>query len=125
MNNRLKCIAPQVLGSATDEIWVMRDESSGTVGGIMKVADDEEALRLTTDSRYRLTASIWTREADAAEALAARIETGTVFLNRQDYLDPALCRTGCKQTGRGGARPFIGYQNLTRPTSYPFKKAET
>jgi hypothetical protein len=47
-----------------------------------------------------------------------------VFLNRADYLDPALCWTGCKNTGRGGALSEIGYHNLTRPKSYHMRKKQ-
>ena len=101
---------------------VMRDETFGPVVGIMKVRDDEEALELMNDSEFGLTASLWTRDPERAAALGERIETGTVFMNRADYLDPGLCWTGCKNTGKGGALSFIGYQNLTRPKSFHFKK---
>jgi hypothetical protein len=67
----------------------------------MKVGSDDEALRLMNDSPYGLTASLWTGDTDRAWDVARRIETGTVFLNRADYLDPAVCWTGCKDTGRG------------------------
>ena len=71
------------------------------------------------DSPYGLTASIWTEDLDrAASASAHEIETGTVFMNRCDYLDPALAWTGVKDTGRGGALSAVGYENLTRPKSY-------
>jgi acyl-CoA reductase-like NAD-dependent aldehyde dehydrogenase len=102
---------------------VMRDESFGPVVGIMPVKDDEEAIRLMNDSRFGLTASIWTKDAQAAEAIGDRIETGTVFMNRCDYLDPALCWTGCKDTGRGAGLSKLAYQSLTRPKSYHLKKA--
>ena len=52
-----------------------------------------------------------------------QIDTGTVFMNRADYLDPALCWTGCKQTGRGAGLSELGYHALTRPKSYHLKKA--
>ena len=84
----------------------------------MQVRDDEEALALMNDSDYGLTVSLWTNDPIRAAALGARLETGTVFMNRADYLDPALCWTGCKDTGRGGALSEIGYHNLTRPKSY-------
>jgi len=100
----------------------MRDESFGPVVGIMKVVGDEEALALMNDSDFGLTASLWTSDPQRAAALGARIETGTVFMNRADYLDPGLCWTGCKATGRGGALSEIGYHNLTRPKSYHLKK---
>jgi acyl-CoA reductase-like NAD-dependent aldehyde dehydrogenase len=117
-------LGPQVLTDVTHAMRVMRDESFGPVVGIMPVAGDDEAVRLMNDCAYGLTASVWTSDADRAAALGARIETGTVFQNRADYLDPALCWTGCKDTGRGGALSVIGYHNLTRPKSYHLRKAK-
>ncbi|MFZ5961840.1 aldehyde dehydrogenase family protein [Thalassococcus sp. BH17M4-6] len=116
-------LMPQILTNVTHDMRVMRDESFGPVVGIMSVKDDEEALRLMNDSDFGLTASVWTADTARAEALGDRIETGTVFMNRADYLDPALCWTGCKDTGRGGGLSVIGYHNLTRPKSYHLKKA--
>ena len=116
-------LTPQILTNVTHDMRVMRDESFGPVVGIMPVKDDEEAIRLMNDSQFGLTASIWTPDVARAEAIADRIETGTVFMNRADYLDPGLCWTGCKDTGRGGGLSVIGYHNLTRPKSYHLKKA--
>ena len=118
-------LAPQVLTGVTHDMAVMRDESFGPVVGIMPVRDDEEAIRLMNDSPYGLTASIWTRDAEAAAEIGARIETGTVFMNRCDYLDPALCWSGCKDTGRGASLSMLGYQAVTRPKSYHLKKVTT
>ncbi len=114
-------LGPQVLTGVTHDMDVMREESFGPVVGIMRVADDDEAVRLMNDSRYGLTASLWSADEARAAALGDRIETGTVFLNRADYLDPGLCWTGCKDTGRGGGLSVIGYHNLTRPKSYHLK----
>ncbi len=115
-------LAPQVLVDVDHSMRVMTEESFGPVVGIMKVSGDEEAIRLMNDSAYGLTASIWTRDYDTAAAIGARIETGTVFMNRADYLDPALCWTGCKDTGRGGSLSWLGYLSVTRPKSYHLKK---
>ncbi len=111
-------LAPQVLVDVDHKMRVMREESFGPVVGIMKVKNDEDAIALMNDSDYGLTASIWTRDTARAQAIGARVETGTVFMNRCDYLDPALCWTGCKDTGRGGSLSVIGFHNLTRPKSY-------
>ena len=115
-------LAPQVLVDVTHDMRVMREESFGPVVGIMKVASDEEAIRLMNDSDFGLTASIWTEDYDTAADIGARIETGTVFMNRADYLDPALCWTGCKDTGRGGSLSYLGFHAVTRPKSWHFKK---
>ncbi|GGE15889.1 aldehyde dehydrogenase [Primorskyibacter flagellatus] len=115
-------LTPQVLTGVTHDMEVMREESFGPVVGIMKVSGDDEAVALMNDSRYGLTASLWTADVERAARIGDRIETGTVFMNRADYLDPGLCWTGCKDTGRGGGLSVIGYQNLTRPKSYHLKK---
>lgn len=115
-------LAPQILVNVDHSMRVMTEESFGPVVGIMKVRDDEEAIRLMNDSPYGLTASIWTEDYDTAAAIGARIETGTVFMNRADYLDPALCWTGCKDTGRGGSLSYLGFHSVTRPKSYHLKK---
>lgn len=116
-------LTPQILTNVTHDMRVMRDESFGPVVGIMKVKDDAEAIALMNDSEFGLTASLWTRDIERAQRVGDQIETGTVFMNRADYLDPALCWTGCKNTGRGGGLSVIGYHNLTRPKSYHLKKA--
>ncbi|RMG55907.1 MAG: aldehyde dehydrogenase family protein [Bacteroidetes bacterium] len=110
--------APQVLVDVTHEMEVMREETFGPVVGIMPVRDDAEAIALMNDSRYGLTASIWSRDDEAAIALGGKLETGTCFLNRCDYLDPALAWTGVKDSGRGCTLSPLGFEALTRPKSF-------
>lgn len=116
-------LAPQVLVDVNHDMALMREETFGPVVGIMPVSGDEEALRLMNDSPYGLSASIWTCDAEAAEALAARLETGTVFMNRCDYLDPALAWTGVKDTGHGISLSVLGYAQLTRIKSHHLRLA--
>ncbi|WP_204114416.1 aldehyde dehydrogenase family protein [Shimia biformata] len=115
-------LSPQILTNVTHDMRVMRDESFGPVVGIMPVTSDAEAIALMNDSQFGLTASIWTQDVDRATRICDALETGTVFMNRADYLDPGLCWTGCKDTGRGGGLSVIGYHNLTRPKSFHLKK---
>ena len=115
-------LMPQVLVDVTHDMRVMRDESFGPVVGIMPVDSDEQALALMNDCQFGLTASLWTNDTERAARIGDEIETGTVFMNRADYLDPALCWTGCKATGRGGSLSEIGFHNLTRPKSYHMRK---
>ena len=115
-------LTPQILTNVTHDMRVMREESFGPVVGIMKVSSDAEAIALMNDSDYGLTVSLWTQDVERAQTVGDQLETGTVFLNRADYLDPGLCWTGCKDTGRGGGLSVIGYHNLTRPKSYHLKK---
>ena len=121
-NDGAAYLMPQILVDVDHSMRVMREESFGPVVGIMKVKDDEEAIALMNDCDFGLTVSLWTNDLKRAESIAERMETGTVFMNRCDYLDPALCWTGCKDTGRGGSLSVIAYQNLTRPMSFHFKK---
>lgn len=116
-------LAPQILTDVNHQMDFMTEETFGPAVGIMKVRDDEEAIQLMNDSRYGLTASIWTEDLDAAETIAARVETGTVFVNRCDYLDPALTWTGVKDTGRGAALSPLGFHGLTRPKSWYMRQA--
>ena len=115
-------LAPQILVDVTHDMRVMREESFGPVVGIVKVPGDDEAVRLMNDSDYGLTASVWTADAERAARIGRRVETGTVFMNRCDYLDPALCWTGVKDTGRGAGLSTLGYHALTRPRSFHLKK---
>jgi acyl-CoA reductase-like NAD-dependent aldehyde dehydrogenase len=117
-------LMPQILVNVDHSMRVMSEESFGPVVGIMPVKGDDEALRLMNDSPYGLTASLWTQDPDRAWSVARRIETGTVFMNRADYLDPAICWTGCKDTGRGGSLSALGFHAVTRPRSYHFRKVK-
>jgi len=111
-------LAPQILVDVDHSMRVMHEESFGPVVGIMKVASDEEAVRLMNDSLFGLTASVWTKDTDAALALGEKVEVGTWFMNRCDYLDPELAWTGVKQSGRGCSLSRLGYEQLTRPKSF-------
>ncbi|MDB5592348.1 aldehyde dehydrogenase family protein [Enterovirga sp.] len=111
-------LAPQILVDVDHSMRVMSEETFGPVVGIMKVRSDEEAIGLMNDSAYGLTASVWTRDAEAARRIGDEVETGTVFLNRCDHLDPSLAWTGVKDSGRGWTLGTLGYEHLTRPKSY-------
>lgn len=116
-------LAPQILVDVDHSMEFMREETFGPAVGIMRVKSDAQAIELMNDSRYGLTASLWTKDAERAGRIGRELETGTVFMNRADYLDPALCWTGVKETGRGGSLSVLGFHNLTRPKSYHLKKA--
>jgi acyl-CoA reductase-like NAD-dependent aldehyde dehydrogenase len=111
-------LAPQVLVDVTHDMRLMTEETFGPAVGIQAVVGDEEALRRMNDSHYGLTASVWTRDEKAAVAIGERIETGTVFMNRCDYLDPALAWTGVKDSGRGCTLSRLGFDAFTRPKSF-------
>ena len=115
-------LAPQVLVDVDHNMSVMVEESFGPVVGIMPVDSDADAVTLMNDSPYGLTASIWTSDIEAAESIGRQVETGTVYMNRCDYLDPALAWTGVKDTGRGAALSPIGFDMLTRPKSFHLRQ---
>jgi acyl-CoA reductase-like NAD-dependent aldehyde dehydrogenase len=116
-------LAPQVLTDVDHDMRVMTEESFGPVVGIMAVKDDEQAIALMNDSVFGLTAAVWTSDPEAALAIGDRIDTGTWFMNRCDYLDPALAWTGVKDSGRGCTLSRLGYESLTRPKSYHLRVA--
>lgn len=111
-------LAPQVLLDVDQSMPVMREEIFGPVAGIMKVRSDEEAIALMNDSAFGLTAAVWTADAEAAVSIGDRVQTGTWFMNRCDYLDPALAWVGVKDSGRGCTLSVVGYEHLTRPKSF-------
>lgn len=114
-------LGPVVLTNVDHTMRVMTEESFGPVIGIMKVTSEEEAIRLMNASPYGLTASIWTNDIDAAVSIGDRVETGTWYMNRCDYVDPALVWTGVKDTGRGVALSVLGFDSFTRPKSFHLK----
>lgn len=111
-------LAPQLLLDAPAGSSVMREEIFGPVAGVMKVHSDAEAVAQMNDSRFGLTASVWTRDEAAAVTLGEQVHTGTWFMNRCDYLDPALAWVGVKDSGRGCTLSVVGYEHLTRPKSF-------
>jgi acyl-CoA reductase-like NAD-dependent aldehyde dehydrogenase len=114
-------VAPQILIDVHHGMTLMNDECFGPVVGIMPVDTDDEAVALMNDSPYGLTACVFTQDEAAALAIGDRLHTGTVFMNRCDYLDPALAWTGVKNTGRGATLSAVGYEHLTRPKSFHLK----
>ncbi len=111
-------LAPQILTNVNHTMSVMREETFGPVVAIMKVESDEQAIQLMNDSPYALTASVWTQSQQAAITIGNQVQTGTWFMNRCDYLDPALAWTGKKHSGKGCSLSKCGYQRLTRPKSF-------
>jgi acyl-CoA reductase-like NAD-dependent aldehyde dehydrogenase len=111
-------LAPQILVNVDHSMLVMTEETFAPVVGIMPVKDDEEAVKLMNDSNYGLTASIWTTDADSALRIGDQVCTGTWYMNRCDYLDPALAWTGVRNSGRGCTLSRLGFDAFTRPKSF-------
>jgi acyl-CoA reductase-like NAD-dependent aldehyde dehydrogenase len=115
---------PQVLVDVDHSMRVMREETFGPVVGLSPVGSDEEAIDQMNDSVYGLTASLWTSDVERARAMGQQLQTGTVFLNRCDYLDPELAWVGAKLSGRGASLSRVGFEQLTRPKSFHFRLLE-
>lgn len=111
-------VAPALLTRVNHRMRVMNDECFGPVVGVMPVDTDDEAVALMNDSPYGLTAAVFTQDEDAALTLGRQVRTGTFFMNRCDYLDPALAWTGVKNTGRGVSLSVVGYEQLTQAKSF-------
>ena len=115
-------LAPQLLTNVNHSMRIMTEESFGPVVGVQKVASDDEAIALMNDSDFGLTASVFTQDEAAGIAIGEQVETGTFFINRCDYLDPALAWTGVKQSGRGCTLSVLGFEQVTRPKSFHLKR---
>lgn len=115
---------PTLLADVPNDAKVMQEESFGPIVPVKAVADDDEALACMNDSRYGLTASIWTRSRERAERFARELTAGTVYQNRCDYLDPALPWTGARESGLGSTLSRYGFYHLTRRKSIHFRTNE-
>jgi acyl-CoA reductase-like NAD-dependent aldehyde dehydrogenase len=115
---------PQALTNVNHDMGFMTEETFGPCVGIMKVKDESEAIKLMNDSPYGLTASIWTKDLDIAEKIGNQVQTGTFYMNRCDYLDPALSWTGVKETGKGCSLSEIAYEKLTAPKSFHLRREQ-
>jgi acyl-CoA reductase-like NAD-dependent aldehyde dehydrogenase len=114
-------LAPQVLIDVDHSMAIMREQTFGPAVGIMKVDSDEQAVNLMNDSKFGLTAAIFSADSARAEEIGDALDTDTVFLNRCDHLDPALPGTGAENSGRGYTLPSVSFEQLTRPKSYHFR----
>jgi len=123
-NEHKNYLIPQVLTNVNHDMNFMTEETFGPCVGIMKVKHENEAIKLMNDSPYGLTASIWTKDIEIAEKIGNQVQTGTFFMNRCDYLDPALSWTGVNETGKGCSLSEIAYEKLTAPKSFHLRKEQ-
>jgi acyl-CoA reductase-like NAD-dependent aldehyde dehydrogenase len=105
---------PTLLADCAPDSLAMREETFGPLLPVWPVDGDDEALAAMNDSRFGLTASVWTTDRARAERFAAELDCGTVYQNRCDFLDPALPWTGVKDSGRGSTLSRWGFMHLTR-----------
>ena len=111
-------VAPALLTQVDHRMRIMSEECFGPVAGIMPVDSDEQAIALMNDSPYGLTAAVFTQDEAAALRIGGQVRAGTFFMNRCDYLDPALAWTGVKESGRGVSLSKLGYETLTQAKSF-------
>jgi len=114
-------VSPSVLINVDHSMKFMIEETFGPTVGIMKVNNEDQAAQLMNDSPYGLTACIWTSDMEFAKKFGKRINTGTFFMNRCDYLDPGLAWTGVKNTGIGVTLSVLGFNHVTRAKSYHYR----
>ncbi|HYF41922.1 MAG TPA: aldehyde dehydrogenase family protein [Ramlibacter sp.] len=115
--------APTVFSGVTHEMELMREESFGPVIGIQKVAGDEEAVALMNDTRYGLTAGVYTPDEKRAQALLARVNAGSVYWNCCDRVSPRLPWSGVGDSGVGLTLSRYGIQAFTRPKAWHLRRA--
>lgn len=111
-------LPPRVLVDVDHGMDIMSEETFGPAIAIMRFDDDAQAVELANDSKFGLTASVWTQDAERALALTNQLDAGTVYQNRADYLDPALAWTGVKDSGTGCSLSTLGFLQVTRPKSF-------
>ena len=109
---------PTLLADVPNDALAMQAESFGPILPVAKVSGDDEAVLRMNDSRYGLTASVWTQDMDRATRVMSELDAGTVYANRCDYLDPLLPWVGVKDSGKGCSLSHLGFGHLTRPKSF-------
>lgn len=114
---------PTVLTEVNHTMEVMREESFGPIVGIQRVADDDEALALMNDTRYGLTAGVYSRDESAARAILARVNAGTVYWNCCDRVSPRLPWSGVGDSGIGLTLSTHGIQTFTRTKAWHLRQA--
>ena len=118
---------PTVIADADHSMKAMTEETFGPTIPVMKVRDAEEAVRLANDTRYGLSASVFSKDAGRAEAIARRIECGAVNVNDvlANYQQLPLPMGGWKSSGIGfrhgayGIRKFVRSEVITQPRIRP------
>jgi acyl-CoA reductase-like NAD-dependent aldehyde dehydrogenase len=120
-DGRGRFFQPTVLSDVPPDAHVMKNEQFGPILAVQRVNSDEEAIERMNDSRYGLTASVWTSDRARAERFGLALRTGTVFMNRCDHVDPRLPWSGVGLSGRGHSLSALGFDQLTRTRSLHFK----
>jgi acyl-CoA reductase-like NAD-dependent aldehyde dehydrogenase len=115
--------APTVFTEVNHSMELMREESFGPIIGIQKVSGDAEALRLMNDTRYGLTAGVFTPDAERARTLLAQVNAGSVYWNCCDRVSPRLPWSGHGDSGIGLTLSTHGIQTFTRTKAWHLRQA--
>lgn len=116
---------PTLLVNVDHTMAVMKEESFGPLIGVMKVKDDEEAVRLMQDSQYGLTASVYSSSRERAEHILSQIDAGTGYWNCCDRVSPSLPWSGRKHSGFGVALSHAGLRSFTKPKAYHMRSNQS
>ena len=114
--------APTVFSNVNHGMDLMREESFGPIIGIQKVSSDDEAVRLMNDTRYGLTAGVYTPDEGRARAILSQIRSGSVYWNCCDRVSPRLPWSGYGDSGVGLTLSTYGIQTFTRPKAWHLRK---
>lgn len=112
---------PTLLAEVPQESLVMQEESFGPLIPVHKIMNDDEAIKKMNDTRFGLTASVWTESVERAERFGREVQAGTIFQNRCDFLDPNLPWTGWGESGQGSTLSTYGFGHLTRRKAIHFR----
>lgn len=110
--------APTVFADVNHSMELMREESFGPLIGLQKVGSDAEAVQLMNDTRYGLTAGVFTPDAQRAKRLLAQVNAGTVYWNCCDRVSPRLPWSGHGDSGVGLTLSTYGIATFTRPKAW-------
>jgi len=113
--------SPTVITNCTHQMDIMNEENFGPILAITSVSSDQEAINMMNDSKFGLTASVWTRNKERAERICKQLDSGTVFMNRCDFLDPYLPWSGRKDSGKGISLSHLAFNSLTRTKAFNFR----
>lgn len=118
INRKGNYFEPTVLTEVNHSMRVMQEESFGPIIGIMKVKDDQEAIKLMQDTTYGLTASVYSEDMGRARKILAQIDSGTGYWNCCDRVSAGLPWSGRKHSGIGATLSHLGLRAFTKPKGW-------
>jgi acyl-CoA reductase-like NAD-dependent aldehyde dehydrogenase len=112
---------PTVLTGVDGTMKVMQDESFGPIIGIQVVKSDEEALAAMNDTEYGLTAGVYGKSRERAEAVLRGVQSGTAYFNCCDRVSPRLPWTGRRHSGIGSTLSTHGIRAFVQPKAWHWR----